>query len=145
MTALFDTARLAIKARLEAAWTLTALDRIAWQNQPFGKPVDAQGNALAFLYVEVFNDDGVLLTIGAPGQRRVQQDGRIVAHAMVPFNTGLDLAGQFKGAVAGIFEEQTFDGVRCWISREEVGGTPDDTGAYFRTSVTIPFMYLRRV
>lgn len=145
MSALFDTARLAIRARLNANWTATPLDRIAWQNEPFAKPLDDQGNALSFLYVEVFNDTSELTTVGIPGQRRVTQSGRIVAHAFVPLNAGLDTAGTLRGAVASIFEEQFFDNVRCWLSREEEGGTTDDTGAYFRTAVTVSFDFYRLV
>lgn len=145
MSALFDAARTAIRARLNANWTATPLDRVAWQNEPFAKPLDDQGNALAFLYVEVFNDTTELTTVGKPGQRRVTQGGRIVAHAFVPLNAGLDAAGTLRGACASIFEEQLFDNVRGWLSREEEGGTADDTGAYFRTSVTIDFDFYRLV
>ena len=145
MSALFDTARQAIRARIEANWTATPLSRIAWPNEDFAKPLDDQGNAQSFLYVEVFNDSTELTTVGIPGQRRVTQSGRIVAHAFVPLNAGLDAAGTLRGAVATIFEEQLFSNVRCWLSKEEEGGTTDDTGAYFRTSVTIAFDFYRLV
>lgn len=145
MSALFDAARTAIRARLNANWTATPLSRIAWPNEDFAKPLDDQGNALSFLYVEVFNDSSELTTVGIPGQRRVTQSGRIVAHAFVPLNAGLDAAGTLRGAVAQIFEEQLFDNIRCWLSKEEEGGTADDTGAYFRTSVTIQFDFYRLV
>ena len=145
MSALFDAARQAIRSRLEANWTSTPLSRLAWPNETFEKPLDEQGNALAFLYVEVFNDDSDLTTVGKPGSRRVTQSGRIVGHVFVPLNAGLDAAGTMRGAFAQIFEEQLFDNVRCWLSKEEEGGTPDDTGVYFRTSLTIEFDFYRFV
>lgn len=131
----------AIKARLAAQWTTTA---IAYANEPFAKPTATVSGVAApapFVLLEVEWLDGEQMSIGAPGANLVRRRGEILLHVLVPEGTGTATAETHAGTLAGIFECQTFSGVRCHAAQPGVADARAEDGSYFGRSIAVPFEY----
>lgn len=138
----------AIRSRLEAGWTTTP---IAFQNEPFDTPVDANsGNPAPWVFLEVLGNDSELRGVGTPGDHVWRTLGHILVHVFVPVNTGAALAQQYAVTIGELFRAAAFyqDGngaaVRTWAPRTDGGGSDADNGNWYRVTMTCPFEFLFR-
>lgn len=131
----------AIRTRAESLWpALEPAVSLAWPNESFARPVDANGTPAAFVMVEVRWNGGEFGSIGSPGNNLARRQGHIWCFAFVAQGIGESRAHELIGKAAGMFEGEDFSGVVC--EAMEPGGEADvEDGAYFGQSAAIPFDY----
>lgn len=131
----------AIRSRAESLWpALEATVGLAWPNERFNLPLDANGAPSPFVMIELRWNGGEFVSIGAPGSNRARREGHIWCFAFIPQGTGESRAHDLAGKAAGMFEGQDFSGLVCWA--QEPGGEADDQdGNYFGQSAAVPFWF----
>lgn len=128
-----DSAIAAIRQRLDAAWTATTVVHEGRGHTPAADQ--------AFLLCEVVPLPAVFASIGAPQARLVRRPGSILVHVHVPLSEAdPDAAARARAvSVAGIYEAAEFAGVVCRAAT--VGSGAESGGAFWRITVTIPFVF----
>jgi len=128
-----DSAIAAIRQRLDAAWTATV---VTHESRAY-TPVADQ----AFLLCEVAPSPAAFASIGAPQARLVRRPGSILVHVHVPLSEAdPDAAARAHAvSVVGIYEAAEFAGVVCRAAT--VGPGTASGGAFWRVTVTIPFVF----
>lgn len=134
-----DTATTAIIARCQSQWSES--EGVKYPNTAFARPVDANGNAKAFVALEIMWNGGHQVEIGNPGNNRMRRDGLIWTHAFVPIHSGIARAGQLLSAMGEIFEAKDFSNVDVGAMSPGGTGDADDDGLYWRESASFPFSY----
>ena len=123
----------AIRQRLDAGWIAT--------------PVVHEGRAPApnadeaFLLCEVAPSPAAFASIGTPDARLVRRPGAILVHVFVPLSEAdPDAAARVHAvSVAQLYEGAEFSGVVCRAATVGTGG--ESGGAFWRVTVTIPFVF----
>lgn len=131
----------AIRNRADTLWpAIEAAVPLAWPNENFARPVDANGSPSPFVVIELRWNGGEFQSIGSPGYNIARREGHIWIFAFIPQGGGESRAHQLAARAAGMFEGQDFGGVVCEAAMP--GGEADDEeGNYFGQSVAIPFDY----
>lgn len=127
----------AIKAMLAASWTTTPIKQV---NEPFDAP-DPNAATQAWVLLTIKNDRTDNYTMGSPGNRLYLFEGRIILDVFVPVNTSTDTAFAYAVQLGEIFRNQFFSNIRTWAPDPEGDGSNDESGSWYRTSVTIPYQY----
>jgi len=134
----FKAAALAIRNRAVGAWPHGV--PLRWENDYALLP-DAPA---AFVHVEIV---GLGETIagygGGRGANLWRHSGEIVAHVLVPRDTGTQTALGYAEDFAGIFRGARFGGVSCFSAAIEGQGSAADDGNYWRVPVAIAFQFDR--
>lgn len=146
----------AIKARLVANWTTTAIAYVNKQPEPPFPPIDsATGNPAPVLVCEVTGSGSSVYTFGNVGNRFFIYEGLIVLHILVSIDEGDARAQQLAVNAGEVFRAATFyqDANGSYIrtiapNPPDGGGKADieglQIGASFRVTVTINFQYFHR-
>jgi hypothetical protein len=95
--------------RLTAAWVYTDL---IFENTDYETPVDGDGKAMPFVYVEIFGDRYPQISVGAPQQNLFEESGICYCHVMVPSGSGSRDARVHANNILNLFREQNTAGVR---------------------------------
>jgi hypothetical protein len=127
------TAIAAIRQRLDAVWVATLLVHESRSHTPAADQ--------AFLLCEIAPSPAAFASIGAPDARLVRRPGSILIHVHVPLSEADPAAAAQAHAtsVAGIYEGAEFSGVVCRAAT--VGAGAESGGAFWRVTVTIPFVF----
>jgi hypothetical protein len=88
--------------RLTAGWTSTPLH---FENENIDLPVDGNGAALPFVYVEIYGDTLAQETMGAPGANHWLEEGVAYVYVMTPSGTGSAAARQSADTLLALFRE----------------------------------------
>lgn len=122
-----------IRQRLDAAWIATSIVHESRAAQP---PADQ-----AFLLCEVAPSPASFASIGAPDARLVRRPGAIMVHVFVPLaEADPDAAARAHAvSVARLYEGTDFAGVACRAAT--VGAGASSGGAFWRVTVTVPFVF----
>lgn len=146
----------AIKARLVANWTTTAIVYVNKQPEPPFPPIDpVTGNPAPFLVCEVSGTKSDPYTFGDVGNRFFCYDGLIILHVLVPLDDGDERAQQLAVSAGEIFRAQTFyvdangSYLRTIAPNPPDGGSAADiegvqAGNTFRVTTSIPFQFFMR-
>lgn len=159
----YGAAKAAVKAALEAGWTIT---RKAYQNEVPADPWPPQsvspGSSFPVLqpwvYLEMLTMPGQSIRgVGVPGDHLSQTNGMIFVHVFVPDGTGEAIATQYAETIGELFRAKKpyeADGcyLRTWVPRVDEGGDAGaqseiagvNTGNWFRVSISVPFQYFHQ-
>lgn len=78
-------------------------------------------------------------TIGNPDGNRYQEEGAFRILASVPRATGAHQARQWLDDIATLFRGKRFDGVRTYAPTSPISDDRNETGTYYRLSISVPF------
>lgn len=146
----------AIKARLVANWTTTAIVYVNKQPEPPFPPVDpVTGNPAPVLVCEVIGTKSDVYTFGNLGNRFFLYDGLVILHILVPIDEGDDRAQALAVSAGEIFRTATFyvdangSYIRTIAPNPPDGGSAANIeglqiGASFRVTVSCSFQYFHR-
>lgn len=147
----FAGALAAIRERLEADWSAT---RITFQNETPEEPWPPKSSDgkkhLAWVNLEISALPSSLQGAGVPGSQMWESPGFIYVHVFVPTGEGSELAVEHAVAIGEIFRGKVFykepngSHVRTWAPRVDPGGSSDDDGNWFRSTMSVPFSYWHR-
>lgn len=146
----YPGAKAAIRARLEANWSTT---RITYQNETPAEPwppMDVNAVLQSWVNLEIIGTGHWIVGIGVPGNRVWRYDGDILVHVFTPVGSGLDLGDKYANQIGEIFRAKQFYnevpgfGVRTLAPSIDDGGSADDDGNWFRTTMTCEFTYWHR-
>lgn len=123
----------AIRQRLDDAWIATPIAHESRAHAP-----DADD---AFLLCEIAPSPAAFASIGAPGSRLMRRPGAILIHVFVPLaEVDPDAAARAHAdSVVQLYEAAEFAGVVCRVAT--VGAGAESGGAFWRVTVTIPFVF----
>lgn len=116
---------------LKAEWTDTP---IVFENEKFPLAADPA----AFVFVEIFGDFFAQASIGDPGNNLWREEGQLMAHVLVPRNTGTRDARRHAENLAAFFQEvELADGIRFDAMAIGAGEPGKSDGNYFRMTLTV--------
>lgn len=143
-------AKAAIRARFDANWTVT---RKAYQNEQPATPwppVDGNGLLVAWTMLEIVGTGSDIEGAGTPQNHVWSYTGNILVHVFVPVGTSDDLGTQYAVTIGEIFRAKKFyDDVPGYYVRTLApsindGGSADDDGNWFVTTMSVDFTYWHR-
>lgn len=119
---------------LVAQWSATD---IVFENEAWPDPA----TAAAFVFVEIYGDLFDQASLGAESiaGNLWRESGLLLAHVLVPANTGTLPARTHARALADLFRGQSIGAIR--FRRPSIGASDpgERDGAYFRMTMTIEF------
>ncbi len=123
----------AIRARLDVGWIATPVVHESRAHAPSAEQ--------AFLLCEVAASPSAFASIGAPDERLVRRPGEILVHAFVPLSEADPgaTARAHAASVGQLYEGAAFSGVVCRAAT--VGAGAESGSAFWRVTVTIPFVF----
>jgi hypothetical protein len=128
----------AIRAHLTANWTESP---IAWENEPFERPISDDGTPEPFVIFELSGDLYAQKSIGAGTQaaNRWDEDGRLWLHVFVAAGTGNSVVRRHAKQLADLFRGQLLlaDSLEFGDASLGAGQPGDDDGAYYSVSVSV--------
>ena len=126
----FADERASIEGRFNTAWGNTT--PIAWDNASFTPP------DTAWVRLAIRNGASITEAIGGAGAGDVlnQYLGRIWIQIFVPDNTGTGEARTLADTAAAIFNQVTFDNIRCMAPEVAIVGNTD---VWYQVNVSIPY------
>jgi hypothetical protein len=134
----FADAVAAIRSRLGNPFGSVPL---AYPNESFDPPDDGGSppSPLPWIYLEVLGGPSDMTAFNSPGKRVVTERGTIFAHCFVPVGTGDQAAYQLAGEVGAALRMAAFSGIQTEAASIGGGESGDDSGNWFRVSVSVPF------
>lgn len=133
----FDTARAAIRQRLEQNWPDATIP-VTWANEGQVLP-----DGVAFVSVDIIAEGPAQIAGygGGRGDNLMRQYGRVEQHCFVPINEGTTRAWRIADAVAAILRTKRFESgavaVSCFESGPDGGHGKSDDGNFWRvTAIT---------
>lgn len=130
----FSTAAEAIKARLKANWTKTA---VFYQNEKNTLPSNS-----AFIFLETMSVEERLVAFSAPGANEYDISGYVNIHVFVPENLTAKYCRDLADLAAAVFRGQRFSSITCYgatiLGNEEKSA---DYGKFWKLTVSVDFVY----
>ena len=120
----FASERSSIEARLNSNWSTTTID---WENVDFNTP-----NNASWVRLSILNGDS---DYRAMDSKKVHI-GIISVQVFTPINTGTATAGGYADTLAAIFDDRSFDDVRCGVASIASVGNSD---IWYQINITIPY------
>ncbi|GLK86686.1 phage tail terminator-like protein [Ancylobacter defluvii] len=124
----------AVADRLAAYWTLCPVWEANTVTQP---PADGSG----YLEIQYPVTNSQQISIGAPGQNWLRDEGVIRAVFHIESGTGLSVASTWSDTFAALFRLKQFDGVQTWAPSSPAVDDDNDNGNYFVVSVAVPYWF----
>lgn len=123
----------AIRARIVANWTVTAIE---WENEAFTPPA-----ATPWISVAIIEADNDIAGIRRPGDHRLRVHGYIRAEILTPIGVGASQGAGLASTFAALFRLQTFSDIRAHMPDPPASPGPTDDGMWWVTETRIPFYF----
>lgn len=117
---------------------------VFWPNEKITPPTDANGLALPFIWSELTGLASTILSMGAPGQHRIRDDGFLRVHVMIAAGAGIEPAAKIAEDFAALFrltQPNGQPGLQTLAPTPAEGGASSDDGNYYGLSFSIPFWF----
>jgi|SRR5215217_7119763 len=128
----------AVRTYLTAQWSACP---IAFENEPFERPMDENGVPLPWIAMEMMGTVYGQQSIGARTQaeNRWDEEGQLWLHVFVASGTGSSLVRGYAKQLADLFRGTLLlsDTLEFGDASLGMGEPGDDEGAYFRVSVSV--------
>ena len=126
-----------IEARLAAAWTATAPERLRFDNGPL-----INMKVLApFCQIEIAIDDDEAY-IGGQADRMSRADGVVMLHMMAPQGSGMAAIKAMYRNARSALANQNFGGVYMQGAIPNRGRPSSDDGSYRGVTAVVPFFFI---
>ncbi|MBS7542525.1 phage tail terminator-like protein [Ancylobacter oerskovii] len=124
----------AVNDRLAVYWTLCPVWEANTTTQP---PADGSG----YLEIQYPVTNAQQVSIGAPGQNWLRDEGVIRAVFHVESGSGLSVASTWADTFSALFRLKQFDGVQTWAPSSPAVDDENDNGGYYVVSVAVPYWF----